>query len=459
MQVEELAFSDPIQAFAPLARRPWSMLFDSSLPGGGIGRFAFICADPFLTLSCKDGVTRLNGRDQGGGPFDNLAVLLRSHARPSMPNLPPFQGGAAGYFGYELGGLLERLPPPSAGPMDLPDMAVGFYDAVLAFDVIARRAWLIQHPGMDARTAGRAAALRHCLTQPAALPPLAAPATLSCEMNFTRDAYQRAVQKVIGYILAGDIFQANIALRFDISVPENFDRFAFYQRLRALNPAPFAAFLGMDLYAIASSSPERFLRLAGNQLETRPIKGTRPRGATPGQDAALASELVTSEKDRAENVMIVDLMRNDLSRVCEDGSVEVAALCQLESFASVHHLVSAVTGKLRPGLGPVDALRAAFPGGSITGAPKIRAMQIIAEIEPHRRGPYCGAIGYIGFDGSMDMNIAIRTVLLGQGRAVFHAGGGVVADSTPAAEYTECLDKARALLAAFGVAPDGGGRG
>lgn len=454
MQIEELAFVDPIQAFAPLARRPWSMLFDSSQSDSDLGRYAFICANPVQTLTCQDGAVRLNGREAPGDPFTALESLMRRHTRPAQAGRPPFQGGAAGYLGYELGGFLERLPSPRDDTMGLPDMALGFYDAVLAFDLINRRAWLIWHEDMDSGAPARAAELRHCMTSPQALPGVAWPVVSSWTVNFSRAEYQQAVARVMDYILDGDIFQANIALRFELALPENFDGFAYYRRLREVNPAPFAAFLAMGDYAVASSSPERFLRLAANRVETRPIKGTRARGATPAQDAQQANALLTSEKDRAENIMIVDLLRNDLSRVCEDGSVEVTALCQLESFTAVHHLVSTVTGKLRAGLGPVDVLRAAFPGGSITGAPKIRAMQIISEIEPHRRGPYCGAIGYIGLDGAMDMNVAIRTVVLGKTRAVLHAGGGVVADSLPAAEYLECLDKARAMLAAFGVNAD-----
>jgi para-aminobenzoate synthetase component 1 len=227
------------------------------------------------------------------------------------------------------------------------------------------------------------------------------------------------------------------------------DAFGLYRRLRDLNPAPFAAFLRFDDVEIVSASPERFLSLRGNRVETCPIKGTRPRGRTVEEDRALADELLTSEKDRAENVMIVDLLRNDLSRVCRDSSVDVRGLCELETFATVHHLVSTVVGALQPGLTAVDLLAACFPGGSITGAPKIRAMEIIAELEPTRRGPYCGSIGYIGFDGCMDTSIVIRTYAMRNGRVTFQAGGGIVADSTPAAEYAETLAKARALIAAL----------
>ncbi len=458
MQVEEFAFADPIEVFAPLAHRPWSLLFDSSRMDANLGQYAFICADPFLALTCNKGVPAVNGQVQIGDPFMLLEKLLRQFARPAMPGLPPFQGGAGGYLGYELGGLLEQLPVPQSNDMGLPDMAVGFYDVVLAFDLITRRAWLMAQDDMDARTSERAQILRQCIAQAQPLPELVNAAALSWTVNFTRPKYEQAVKRVIEYILDGDIFQANIAMRFNVALPENFKRFDYYRRLRSINPAPFAAFFELGEFAIASSSPERFMRLAGNRIEARPIKGTRPRGINPAEDAALAKALCESEKDRAENIMIVDLLRNDLSRVCEDGSVDVPALCALESFASVHHLVSSVTGTLRPGLGAVDVLRAAFPGGSITGAPKIRAMQIISEIEPHARGPYCGAIGYIGFDGAMDMNIAIRTVVLEKQRAVFHAGGGIVADSIPACEYAECYDKARALLTALGVKPGDGMR-
>jgi para-aminobenzoate synthetase component 1 len=257
------------------------------------------------------------------------------------------------------------------------------------------------------------------------------------------------VQRVIDYIFAGDIFQANLSQRFQAPMPADLSGFDLYRRLRAINPAPFAAMIKSEDVHIVSASPERFLTLRDGRVETCPIKGTRPRGATPEADRAFAAALLASEKDRAENVMIVDLLRNDLSRVCRDGTVEVPRLCELESFATVFHLVSTVTGILRPGLSAVDLLRACFPGGSITGAPKIRAMEIIAELEPTRRGPYCGSIGYVGFDGAMDSSIAIRTYAIKDGIVAFQAGGGIVADSRPADEYDETLAKARALIAAL----------
>ncbi|HRZ08992.1 MAG TPA: aminodeoxychorismate synthase component I, partial [Gemmatimonadales bacterium] len=270
--------------------------------------------------------------------------------------------------------------------------------------------------------------------------------------GFTRDEYLRAVERVRQYILAGDIFQANLSQRFEAPWPG--DPFDFYRRLTAVNPAPFAAYFQGTGFAVASASPERFLRVdPDGRVETRPIKGTRRRGETPAEDRRLADELLASEKDRAENVMIVDLLRNDLSKVCQPGSVEVPALCALESHPTVHHLESIVTGRLEEGRTAADLLRAAFPGGSITGAPKVRAMEILAELEPVARGVYCGAIGWMSVTGAMDTGIAIRTVTLQDGRATFHAGGGIVADSVPALEYQETLDKAAGIRSAFEAAP------
>jgi para-aminobenzoate synthetase component 1 len=270
------------------------------------------------------------------------------------------------------------------------------------------------------------------------------------ESSFTRESYLKAVERVREYIFAGDIFQANLSQRFETPLTE--PAWALYRRLRERNPAPFAAFLDFPGVAVLSASPERFLRVdAGGSVETRPIKGTRPRGVGPEHDAALGQALAESPKDRAENLMIVDLMRNDLSRVCAPGSVRVAELFALEQYATVHHLVSTVVGQLAPGADALDLLRAAFPGGSITGAPKLRAMEIIAELEPSRRGVYCGSIGYWSVTGELDTSIAIRTAVARNGRVYFNAGGGVVADSDPADEYQETLDKARGLIDALAV--------
>ena len=459
MQAEEIDYLDPIQAYAPWAGQAWSLLLDSALLDGARGRYSYICVAPYQTLLARDGELFLDGRVLDGDPFARLEELLARTVLPHLAGLPPFQGGAAGFLGYELGRFLENVPVTGADDMHLPDLALGFYDQIIAFDVSARRAWIVARDAGANDGPQRLARLRAAITAARAAPlaPVRAgdahdiwnPAGWT--VNFSRAAYEKTIRRVMEYILEGDIFQANIAQRFAIALDRDFNRLEFYRRLREVNAAPFAAFMQMGEFALASASPEIFLKLSDGKVETRPVKGTRPRGATPQQDQALAQELISSAKDRAENVMIVDLLRNDLSRVCRDGSIAVPVLCDLESYASVHHLVSAVTGDLRPGLGPVDVLRAAFPGGSITGAPKIRAMEVIAELEPHRRGPYCGSIGYIGFDASMMMNIAIRTVVMNAQQAVFHAGGGIVTDSVPAAEYAECLAKARAIFTAFGL--------
>ncbi|MEQ9349452.1 MAG: aminodeoxychorismate synthase component I [Alphaproteobacteria bacterium] len=450
----EIPFADPLAAMAAFADDPWVAFLDSAAPAPRQARYSFIAADPFLTMTAKDGRLTLGDQSFSGDPFLVLREVLQRHAMDRLADGPPFQGGAVGYFAYELGHHLERLPRPNRDDMQFPDMAIGFYDTVLAFDMIARRAWIVSTglpepagPARQTRAIERSASLARRLESVRGLPRLPRLARpVAWRSNFTRPAYERMVARIIEYIRAGDIFQANFTQRFLADMPAGHTPFDLYRRLRAVNPAPFAAFLACGDTHLASASPERFLRLADGQVETRPIKGTRPRGASPAADAAEASALLTREKDRAENVMIDDLLRNDLSRVCQPGSVTTPEICTLESFATVHHLVSTVQGALAADSDAVDLLRATFPGGSITGAPKIRAMEIIAELEPVARGPYCGSIGYVGFDGSLDTSITIRTMAIRDGRVAVQAGGGIVADSDPAAEYAESLAKARALL-------------
>ncbi|MBI4030551.1 MAG: aminodeoxychorismate synthase component I, partial [Proteobacteria bacterium] len=290
--------------------------------------------------------------------------------------------------------------------------------------------------------------LKNILKHPPAAARGAKPAWKS---GHTENTYERSVRKVIDYIRAGDIFQVNLSQRFEAHLPDGFSPFGHYKALRRVNPAPFAAYMNFGSMILSSASPERFLQARGRQVETRPIKGTRPRLPDPAQDKKIRAELSASEKDRAENIMIVDLLRNDLSKACTDESVKTQDLCRLESFARVHHLVSTVTGYLRADKTPLDLLEACFPGGSITGAPKVRAMEIIEELELQRRGPYCGAMGYIGFDGAMDMNIAIRTLVYEGQKVSFNAGGGITADSDPAAEYRETMDKAEGIFRSFEV--------
>jgi para-aminobenzoate synthetase component 1 len=354
---------------------------------------------------------------------------------------PPFQGGAIGSIAYEAAHLFERLPFPPGMASPGRQMSFGIYETLVAFDLVERRAFAI---GPDAASA---AALRDRLRAP---PPR--PASLP-DLHFadtrSRAAYEAEVARVIAYIRDGDIFQANLSHRFTASVPMPPDPIATYRTLRQANPAPFSALIVEEGRFLASTSPERFLRLCGQEVETRPIKGTARRSSNGREDADLALGLSRSEKDRAENIMIVDLLRNDLSRVCDARSVEVPVLCGVETYASVHHLTSVVTGRLRDGLGVVELIGATFPGGSITGAPKIRAMQIITELEKAPRGAYCGAIGWVGFDGDCDFNIAIRTLEVEGNVMSIGAGGGITLLSDPAGEYQETLVKADRLVTAL----------
>jgi para-aminobenzoate synthetase component 1 len=451
LTVQPIAFIDPLTAFAPLADRPHAVLLDSAASGGGTGRWSYIAVDPYA-------VVRADAGNDAGDPFDAVRCLLPRLNSAEAVGPAPFRTGLIGFFGYELGRHLERLPTPHPPTGPVPDLLVGAYDTVAAFDRLERRAWVFGSglPERDpaarrARAARRVEALAQSLgTTPLPEPPPPEPVGL-WQADFGPAEHARRVARVIDYIRAGDIFQANLTQRFRTPQPPGLSGFDIYRRLRALAPAPFAAFLNGGDHWLASVSPERFIALdADGCLETRPIKGTRPRHADPAADAAEAAELTVSVKDRAENLMIVDLLRNDLGRVSRIGSVKVPTLCGLESFATVHHLVSVIEGRLRPGLDAVDVLRATFPGGSITGAPKIRAMEIIHELEPARRGPYCGCIAWLGIDCAMDSSIVIRT-LIGDGATVTaQAGGGIVSDSDPAAEYQETRVKVAPLLATLG---------
>ncbi len=435
LTVRSVPYLDPTRAFAPFAEDPYGAFLDGGEAGG---RYSYIAADPYRVI--EDGAC---------DPFAALEGELDRFRVPTRPGLPPFQTGAVGFLGYELGRHLEKLPPPHDRGPALPDLAMGLYDCVCAFDNTSREAWVMANNagGRDGETL-----MANMAARMAAAPPLAEPdwRMRGCWRAETERAdYEEKVARVIDYIKAGDIFQANLSQRFLASMPGGLTPFALYRRLSALSPAPFSAFLACGPgRAVLTASPERFLKLGSDgKVETRPIKGTRPRGKTLKEDEKLAGELKASEKDKAENLMIVDLLRNDLSRVCKTGSVRVTDLFTLESFASVHHLVSGVTGDLEDDAGAVDLLRAAFPGGSVTGAPKIRAMEIINEMESARRGPYCGAIAWMGFDGAMDSSVTIRSITVERGRAVAQAGGGIVADSDPAQEFEETLVKAGPLLA------------
>jgi para-aminobenzoate synthetase component 1 len=479
--VEELVPSpDPLRCCELLDGLPYRLFLDSAAGGARLGRYSFLTADPAAVVRSKGAhaecldLTGGTARVAAADALDALRALVTPHATEPVPGLPPFQGGAAGYLAYDWGRVLERLPAPRFDDLALPDGVFGVYDWVLAWDHDASSAWLISTglpetaPKSRARRASsRAAAVRERLrTEPPPRPIVSRPVEthgvapsypveggwwdphVTLRSSFTHDGYVEAVARVREYILAGDVFQANLSQRFEAPFAE--PPWAFYRRLRARNAAPFAAFLDFPDVVVLSASPERFLRVdAGGHVETRPIKGTRPRGLGPEHDAALGAALTESAKDQAENLMIVDLMRNDLSRVCAPGTVRVPELFALERYATVHHLVSTVVGDLAAGMDALDLLRAAFPGGSITGAPKVRAMEIISELEPSARGVYCGAIGYWSVNGQLDSSIGIRTAVALAGRIYFSAGGGIVADSDPEQEYRETLDKARGLIDAL----------
>ena len=448
---------EPAALFAGLAERPGSAYLDSALiDEHGLGRWSFVAWDPFLTLSGKgDAIpVRKAGRFSRSAdhPLQILRALLQRYRSEKGEGPVPFASGAIGYLAYDLGHALERRPRTTNDDLQLPDLYFTFHDFVLAYDHLGQR-WFLAG---EERQGGERPALARRRDEVMALAEKAAPAGLPeispaepvrFSSNFTREDYLRAIVKAKHYIREGDIYQVNLSQRFCAPAPG--PAWPLYWRLRRANAAPFAAFLQAGDFQVLSSSPERFLRLESGRVETRPIKGTRPRGRTPAEDARLAQELLTSEKDHAELNMIVDLERNDLGRVCAYGTVRVTRHAALESYARVHHLVSTVAGQLLCGKDTVDLIRAAFPGGSITGAPKIRAMQIIDELEPTSRSVYTGAIGWLGFNGDLDLNIAIRTMIAKGGEVFFQAGGGIVADSDPEAEYQETLDKAQALFEAL----------
>jgi len=440
-----------VWAAAQAAGRRAALLGSGAGAGDAAGTFSFVAIDPAARLVFEP--------DDPGDPFDALRAALgrvtwRGPERPPVP----FCGGWIGFFSYDLLHRIERVPRLARRDHGFPLIDLRFYPRVLAYDH-ARHLWtacvldgaddaaVAEGEGKGGPRAARA--LLEWLDAPE--PPRSGGPALAGPLasNFTRPAYEAAVGRVLDYIAAGDVYQVNLAQRF--AGRRAADPVELARRLFDASPAPFSAFLQEGDRTIVSSSPERFLRVRDGTVETWPIKGTRPRGRTPAEDARLRAELLDSAKERAELTMITDLLRNDLGRVCRYGSVQVPEPRVLESFEQVHHTRSTVTGRLREGLDGVDLLRATLPGGSVTGAPKIRATEIIEELEPTARGPYCGAIGYLGIDGAMDLNIAIRTLLVEGDRLSFQVGGGIVADSRPDLEYEETLHKAQGLLKALGA--------
>ena len=437
---------DSSRLFAAIAQQPWAVFLDSGRPSIQSGRYDILAADPYMTLSTFGGQTEIVDRRGSHRSERDPFELLREALGPISENDTglPFCGGALGWFAYDLGRRIERLPQIAQDVEQLPDMAVGLYDWAVVVDHHACRSHLVGQ-GRDRRTKRRWWALLKLFSRThGTVSQRPFHVTVPVRSNMTREDYGRAFDRIKRYIRDGDCYQINLAQRF--SAKASGDAWSAYLRLRELNPAPMSAYINTPHGQALSSSPERLLSLRGRRVETKPIKGTRPRGDTPEGDSAMAQELTKSTKDRAENLMIVDLLRNDMSRVCRLGSVKVSKLFDIESYATVHHLVSTVNGELDEGYDALDLLRACFPGGSITGAPKLRAMEIIEELEPHRRGLYCGSIGYIGFNGDADSNITIRTLVYNQGEIRCWAGGGIVHDSDVDAEYQETFDKAAAML-------------
>lgn len=434
---------DAAEAFHRLTGHNGVAWLDSAVPSAGLGRWSILAIDPYRIINSSP--------EDRADPLERLGEALRPGAEMVRPVPGPFTGGAIGFLSYDLGRRFETIPSLAVDDLGMPDLRFGLYDLFAVFDSDSGSAAIVStgepaHGGAAVRRAlERVELLRGIL----ATPPRDT-GSFHCgtpHSPHSRQSYGDGVRRCLDWIRRGHVYQVNLSHRFDASFEG--DPASAYLELRRANPAPFAAYIDAGSHQILSSSPERFLALGCGEVETRPIKGTIRRDSDPSQDARLAASLLSSAKDRAELTMIVDLCRNDLGRICTYGSVRVDPFPRLESYEIVHHLVATVSGRLRAGAGACDAIRACFPAGSITGAPKIRAMEIIEELEPTRRGVYCGSIGWIGRDGRMDLNVAIRTIIVRGSRVHFQAGGGIVADSDPDGEYEETLHKAEGMRRAL----------
>ncbi len=436
---------DATKCFAPLAHQPYSLFFDGNRPGHPLSRYSYLCWHPFETIESKDGrVTVSNMENHFTYAADVFQVVrerlsLWAEQIKSPKSFPFFHGGAAGFFGYDLARGIEKLP--SNKTSSSPDLCIGLYNKVLVFDHHKNTASLMIHAVNEDEAQSHKKNLESWIKSHKEKPNINT-SDIDWHTDVSDDYFLKNIQKVINYIYAGDIFQANLSRRFSTTRPKNFDPYHHYLCLRLCNPAPFSAYMNFGGMILSSSSPERFLKIRDRVVETRPIKGTL-------SDSNPPDLLLNSEKDRAENIMIVDLLRNDLSKCCEDHSVIVTKLCDVETFEGMHHMVSTVQGKLRGDQSATDVLRACFPGGSITGAPKIRAMEIIDELELDNRGPYCGAMGWIGFDGSMDTAITIRTLVYEGKNIHLQTGSGITALSDPLLEMAEMSLKAQKIRMSF----------
>jgi para-aminobenzoate synthetase component 1 len=449
MKLAELPYHrNSAEIFGAIADEPWCILLDSSQPFTDSGRYDIFSGRPYQTLVTRGYETEIRTHGTVSRSTDDPFAILRDALGEPRENLSgiPFCGGALGYFGYDLGRRIENLPEHSLHDIHLPDMAMGIYDWAVVVDHHKRRSWLVGH-GRDPATLAEWERLERLFRAPPPARLARYRVRSAIRANMDRSAYETRFRRILQYIRDGDCYQVNLAQRFEVDVSG--DSWDIYLHIRRSNPAPYSGFMRLEDGAVLSSSPERFLSVAGGQVETRPIKGTIRRSKYAYEDKALAAQLLESEKDRAENLMIVDLLRNDIGKNCQIGTVAVPKLFALESFATVHHLVSTVTGRLAAGRHAIDLLRGSFPGGSITGAPKLRAMEIIEELEPNRRSVYCGSMTWIGYDGNMDSNITIRTAVHWRDRIYYWAGGGIVADSTCDGEYDECFVKAGPVMGLF----------
>ncbi|MSW95438.1 MAG: anthranilate synthase component I [Actinobacteria bacterium] len=446
----------PVSAFLKLREASPDLpafLLESAEQGQRVGRYSFIGIRPRSVLRWSLG--------DPGDPYALAAAEVARWQQAPLPDLPPFAGGAVGYFGYDLVRTVEPLGPPNPDPVGLPDMALMLSDVLVVFDHLKHTVSILVNvfaeEGADIDAAYEDAAVtiaqvRALLDGPVPRHPERATAASAPDFssNLDRDAFEGIVERIIEYVHAGDAFQVVPSQRWSAQI--DLDPFAIYRGLRVVNPSPYMYFLDYGDFQIVGASPEPLLTVHGRTASTRPVAGTRPRGADPEEDDAIAQGLLEDEKERAEHVMLVDLGRNDLGRVCEYGSVHVDMFMAIERYSHVMHIVSSVSGTLRPEVGPMDALRAVLPAGTLSGAPKVRAMQIIDELEPVKRGGYGGAIGYLSYTGDLDTCIHIRTVVVKDGQAHIQAGGGTVADARPEYEYEESVNKARAVRGAIELA-------
>jgi anthranilate synthase component 1 len=460
----------PVSAFRRIERAAPSFLFESVIGGEKVGRFSFLGTEPFLKFEARGLEVTIHqgqgppGKRSSSDPFLDLQELVDRYRAAAVPGLPRFAGGAVGYASYDAVRYSENLPGVPPDDRGLPDLSFAFYDRMVIFDHIRKTILVVAHahigPGSDPFSAYDKACERidelvDRLATPG--PELGvddidtdSPVSLQPRSNFTREQYEAVVRHCQEYIKAGDIFQVVPSQRFEIQTRA--EAFDIYRALRVVNPSPFLFYLPFGEFALIGSSPEILVRVEDGVVTIRPLAGTRRRGRSEDEDRALAQELLTDPKERAEHIMLVDLGRNDIGRVAEYGSVQLTDVMKVERYSHVMHITSNVTGRLRAGCTAFEALRAGLPAGTVSGAPKVRAMQIIDEVEPTKRGPYAGAVGYIDFSGNMDTCIALRTLVLKGKTAYIQAGGGIVYDSIPEAEFEETVNKARGLLKAVEIA-------